>query len=123
MLDSRGTAIRTALIEAEEADGRIGLNIVHLVHPAVEAELEFVRAVNLVERDSKLSGVLAQPVIAIRVGSQVGVPCRKIGVEKNRGHAREPVALQIRRKTQRAQRIVDALRVVGVDVPHSARKA
>ena len=53
----------------------------------------------------------------------VSQPLLYILDEINSGNARESVALQIRGESQRAQRIVNALRVVGIDVPHAASKA
>ena len=64
---------RNRLIEGEEADRSVRLNVIHLVDTAVKAKLDLVRAVNLVERGRELSSVLAQPVIAIRIGANIGI--------------------------------------------------
>ncbi len=66
--------VRTITVEAEEADGSVGLDVVDLVNPAVKAEFEIVLAMNFVDRGRKLSRVLAQAVVAVGIGADVGVP-------------------------------------------------
>ncbi len=61
------TGCGTALVEAEDADRRIGLDVVHLVQPPVKAEFQLVLAVNLIERGRQLAGILPEPVVAVRI--------------------------------------------------------
>jgi hypothetical protein len=68
-----GARVGAILVEAELADRGVGLDVVDLVNSSVEAKLQFMRATHLVECDRKLSGILSQPVVAIRIGADVGV--------------------------------------------------
>jgi len=54
-----GTRIRAIAVEAEEAIGRVGLDVVNLVNPAVKTELDVMLTVHFVERGGKLSCILA----------------------------------------------------------------
>ena len=88
-----GQALVAPGVEAEKTNGRIGLNVVHLVNPAVKSELDVVGAVYLVERGRQLSCVLAEAVIAVGIGTDIGVAGRGVLVDKDRGHSREPIGL------------------------------
>jgi len=67
--------------------------VLKVKNPAVKAELDIVLAVHLVQRCGKLSGVLAQTVIAVGIGADIGVAGRGILVDKDRGHSIEPIGL------------------------------
>ena len=101
----RRAGIGTAGIEGEDAIGRVGLDIIDLVDPAVKPELDLVRAMHFVERGCKLSRVLAQPVVSIRIGTDVGRAVIRVLIDKDRGHAGETIALQVRGEPQVAERI------------------
>ncbi len=95
-----GAGIGTVCIEGEEANGGVGLDVVDLVDPAVKSKLDLVRAVHLVERGRKLSGVLAQPVVSVRIGADVGITSTRVLIDKDRWHPLESVALQVRGESQ-----------------------
>ena len=66
-VDPTGQPSEPCSSKVKNADGRVGLNVVHLVDPAVKAEFHLVRAVHFVERGRQLPRVLAQPVVAVRI--------------------------------------------------------
>src|SRR5258708_38075409 len=43
------TGIRTVMVERKNPDGRVGLDVIHLVYPAVKTKFHLVRAMHLVE--------------------------------------------------------------------------
>jgi hypothetical protein len=57
-----------------------------------------------------------------RVGTDVGVAGTRVLIDKDRGYARESVALQVRGESQFGEWVGYAVRVVGVDMPYPARK-
>ena len=69
-----------------------------------------------------MSRVLAQPVVSIGIGADIGIAGTRVLIDKDRGDPSESVALQVRGEPQFAERIGNAVRVVGVDVPYPASK-
>ena len=116
--------MRTAgTVEAEKSERGIGLNIVLLVYPPFESEFQFVIAVDLGQQLRQLAGVLALPVVAVRILSDAGVTGGIVIVDADGGNAEKSIGPQIRRKTKRAQGIRVQAFVVGIDQRRAAREA
>src|SRR5215469_17159369 len=92
-VQSAGAGISAIGVEAEESNGSVGLDVVNLVNSAIKPELDLVLAVYLVERGRELSCVLAQAVIAVGIGANIGISGRGVRVDKDRGNSLEPVGL------------------------------
>src|SRR5207244_1000170 len=80
----------TVLIEGKDAHRRIGLNVVDLMQPSVKTEFQFVRAMHLIDCGRQLPRILAQPVVAVRIRTDVGRAIIRIGVEINSRDPLEP---------------------------------
>ena len=93
------------------------------MQPPVKPEFQLVLAVHLVECGRQLACILTEPVVAVGIRAGARAAVVRIGIYINGGHPRESIALQIRWKSQLSERIVNAVRVVGVDVPHASREA
>ena len=90
-----GAHVGSISVEAKKAIRRVRLNVVDLVNAAVKPKLEVVCSVHLVQRGCKLSCVLAQSVVTIRVSADVRITGARLLIDKDRRHARESVAVQI----------------------------
>ena len=55
------------LAEVEDAVGRVGLDVIHLMQAAIEAELQLLPAQLFGQRGGELAGVLALFVIAVGI--------------------------------------------------------
>ena len=65
---------------------------------------------------------MTQSVIAIRIGADVGISGAGILINEDRRDSLESVALQVRRESEVAERIIYSMGIVCIDVPDSARE-
>lgn len=113
------------LVEVKQASWSVRLDVVDLMNTAVEAKLDLVGAVHFIEYKAQLACVLAQTVVAIGISARVlpVVALGKILTDVNGRHAGKSTVVKVGRKAELRKRICNAMRIVGIDVPHAAREA
>ena len=115
------------MAEVEDAVGCIGLDVIHLMQAAIEAELQLLRAQLLGQRGGEFSCVLALFVVAVGVAAGALVTGREVSIldEHGRNTNKSP-GIEIGGEAQRSdgigRRIFGAgWRVIG-DFPGAARE-